>query len=496
MIRFSIRTKLAALLSALSLLLVVAILWVVKASFDKGFQEYLNEAMKRNLVALATNIARHAENPGAWQRFIAEPQQWDRYLREFQINLDGADALRPLQHRPELDDERGPPRPRNRRLEPGPWGPGPGRLPPRGGGRPLWLLDSQQQVIYGPQVSENDRRLLMLTEIKTATGSAGYVASRAVRARDNAADAVFAEQQHRLFLWIAVVAVLSSIVLSWPISRYLVNPVQTLSKAMRVVMQRQYKLRVPVGTNDELGDLANDFNLMAQTLEEHDSKQRQWLADISHELRTPLSVLKGELEAVQDGVMPMDQATVGSLVEEVAQLSRLVDDLHQLTVTQVSHLRYRLEPLNLVDLLTRLASRLENLMHSAKLRYGDQLPSQGAWIDGDAQRLEQLIMNLAQNSVRYTDAGGCVRLTIDVTECVVLSWEDSAPGVEADEIPHLFDRFYRVEKSRQRALGGSGLGLSIVANIAEAHHADICAQPSELGGLLIKIAFPRCVRRV
>lgn len=489
MIRFSVRTKLAALLSVMSLLLVVSILWAVKANFDKGFQEYLNEAAQRNLSALAANVSRHAENSDDWQGFISDPRQWNRLFREYRQRQMGDESLPPPRH-------------------PGPAGalapphaghapftraglPRPGMLPPpHPGGRPVWVLDHNQQVIYGPPLAESDAQHLLRIPITKAGNPVAYVATRKIRVHDNASDKIFAEQQHRLFLWIAVIAVLFSILVSLPVSRYLVTPIQTLSTAMRVLMQRQYDKRVPVTSQDELGELAQAFNVMAQTLQEHDSQQRQWLADISHELRTPLGVLKGELEAVQDGILPLDQTIVVSLLEEVVQLSRLVDDLHQLAVTQASRLRYHIEPTNLSELIARLNPRLENLMSSARLDYQVRLPSQSIWIEGDGQRLEQLIMNLAQNSVRYTHPEGCVRLTVDVAKNVSLCWEDSAPGVDEEDMAHLFDRFYRVEKSRQRALGGSGLGLSIVANIVEAHQATLSAHPSELGGLLIKIEFP------
>lgn len=490
MFRLTIRTKLATLLSILSLLGVGTILWLVKASFDKGFQDYLNEAVQRNLSVLATDISRHANNQDSWQRFITDPQQWDTYFREYRERQETDDS-RPPRRNP--IEPLQPPRPNTpSRANGAPWLQGPGRLPPppRANGRPVWLLDQDQRVIYGPPLPEMPADDLMQITIKTAGHPVAYLATRRVKAHDNAADKIFAEQQHQLFFWIAVAAVFGSVLLSLPVSRYLVTPVQALSKAMHGLMRRQYDQHVPVKSNDELGDLARDFNLMAQTLNAYDSQQRQWLADISHELRTPLGVLKGELEAVQDGIMPFDQTTVASLTEEVVQLSRLVDDLHQLAITQSSHLRYNIAPTNIAELITRLSPRLENLMHSAALDFALQLPSAAVWIDGDSQRLEQLIMNLAQNSVRYTDPGGQVRLKIDVTENVTLIWEDSAPGVDEQDLHHLFDRFYRTEKSRQRAIGGSGLGLFIVSNIAEAHNATLSAQASELGGLSIKIMFP------
>lgn len=495
MLRLSIRTKLALLLSGLSLALVAALLVTVKVSFDQGFQAYLGAELARKMEVLSIKLAEDAASPDDLQRLAAHPRRWEHYLHNaIGVPSDGEETRRDEQLRGHSLSQRrwrqegasveGAGRESLHRMHP----------PPLREGPPIWLLDAQLQVMGQghprlPEVAD-----LQTFPVRVRDALIGYLGVRAPKPLDNAADAVFAAEQHRLFGLAALVAVLISVLLSWPISRYLVTPVQQLAVAMRALMQRQYEQRVPVNSQDELGELAQAFNLMAQTLGEHDVRQRQWLADISHELRTPLAVLKGELEAMQDGIILPDEPAVGSLVEEVAQLSRLVDDLHQLAVTQATHLRYRLQPLDLGALLTQLTPRLQNLMQAGQLQFHLQLPAQPLWIDADRQRLEQLIMNLAQNSVRYTHPGGEVHCQLQLTDTVILSWEDSAPGVDDSDLGHLFDRFYRVEKSRQRAVAGSGIGLSIVANIAAAHHADVSASHSRLGGLRISLMFPRATR--
>src|SRR5690606_1549571 len=175
-------------------------------------------------------------------------------------------------------------------------------------------------------------------------------------------------------------------------------------------------------------------NLMAQTLEEQDRQQRQWLADISHELRTPLGVMKGELEAVEDGLLALDESRVRSLSEEVNQLTRLVDDLHQLAITQVSHLRYEWHTLELNEFLMQMSARLTPLLQQAKLAWILDVLDEPLWIRADSQRLEQLIMNLAQNSIRYTDPGGAVRVTLRGGTNIQLTWQEYAPGVDEKDI--------------------------------------------------------------
>lgn len=464
--KFSLTAKLALVLSALSLVLILTILMVIKTSFDKGFDRYINRSIAVRMDALAEHLV---DNAGALPELIENRRNWERYLRGYYRQLAG-------------DQEAGnEPAPEARSGKEGDL--------MTGGRRYVWLLDGEaKSAMSGP--------IPPLEALKTRPVAVGnevvaHIAWRPVKARDNALDALFAAHQHRLFAWIAFFAVLLSCALAWPLSRFLVNPVRRLSRAMHALMQRDYSQRVVIGSRDEIGMLASDFNLMAQTLEEHDSQQRQWLADISHELRTPLGVLKGELEAIEDGVLSLDDSRVRSLSEEVNQLARLVDDLHQLAVTQMSHLRYRFERLDLAAFMQQLSYRLAPMMQQAGLTWQLETDTGPLWIRADSQRLEQLVMNLAQNSIRYTTAGGRVKVRLSGAESVSLVWEDSEPGISNEELQHLFDRFYRVEHSRQRSLGGSGLGLFIVANIAEAHGVKPRAAASTMGGLQLTFLFDK-----
>jgi len=461
--RFSLTAKLALVLSALSLILVLTTLLLIKTSFDKGFDRYINRSIAGRMEALADNLA---ATPETFGKLLESRRQWDRFLRQYYHDT----AHEQDQNADDVKIKAG--------RDVDPWS---------GGRRYVWLFNAHGDPAFNSNLPH--RELLKLLPVTVDDKVVGFIAWVPVKARDNAMDALFAKRQHRLFAWIALFSVIGSCILAWPLSRYLVNPVRRLSKAMRGLMRRDYQQRVPVESRDELGNLARDFNLMAQTLEEHDSQQRQWLADISHELRTPLGVLKGELEAIEDGVMSLDQSRVRSLSEEVNQLARLVDDLHQLAVTQMSHLRYRLEPLDLSGFMEQLSYRLIPMMQQAGLTWSFTAEKASTLVSADAQRLEQLIMNLAQNSIRYTSTGGQVNVSVRRREKIELLWEDSEPGMEPADIAHLFDRFYRVEHSRQRSLGGSGLGLFIVANIAEAHGAVPQAEASALGGLKITFRF-------
>ncbi|EKD40360.1 MAG: hypothetical protein ACD_75C00075G0001, partial [uncultured bacterium] len=269
-----------------------------------------------------------------------------------------------------------------------------------------------------------------------------------------------------------------------------------LAAATHRMAAGEFSTRVPVTTADELGRLAGDFNTLALTLESNEKARRQWVADISHELRTPLAVLRGEIEAIQDGVRNFDPESLRSLHQEVLRLGRLVDDLHQLSMSDLGALTYRREQQDLVIVLEQSLEfyRPEFVRKNIDLQ-ADLPVSAPVNLFADQERLRQLFANLLDNSLKYTDEQGvvAVRLAIDADK-VLIDFQDSAPRVAESDLPKLFDRLYRVENSRNRATGGSGLGLAICRNIVEAHDGAITASLSPLGGVWIQITFPRARR--
>jgi two-component system sensor histidine kinase BaeS len=214
------------------------------------------------------------------------------------------------------------------------------------------------------------------------------------------------------------------------------------------------------------------------------------MADIAHELRTPVSVLKGEVEALADGVRRPDPAAFVSLGEEIEQLSKLVSDLQALALADAGALELRQERLDLVDLLRQVGEGYRKRLAARNVGLELHLPERQV-LSADPQRLRQLFQNLLENCNRYVDRGGQVRIRIERgADAVQVTVEDSGPGVIAGQRAHLFERFYRAEESRSRASGGSGLGLAICRSIAEAHGGAITAEPSPLGGLAIHVELP------
>jgi two-component system sensor histidine kinase BaeS len=301
----------------------------------------------------------------------------------------------------------------------------------------------------------------------------------------------FIKRQKLALALIAGLMLLVSALLALPVANRLVRPIRALAAGTRRLSAGNYATRVPEESTDELGQLARDFNSLALTLEKNEEARRQWVADISHELRTPLSVLRGEIEALQDGVRQCTPEAIGSLHGEVMRLGRLVDDLYQLAISDLGALSYRKSDVNLAELLEETLDpfRAECARKDIDLVFAPKQTEIPLFADGE--RLHQLFANLLENALKYTDRGGRIEVRLEKgNRAAVVHFLDSAPGVPASELGRLFDRLYRVEGSRSRATGGAGLGLSLCRNIVEAHKGTIKAGTSPLGGLWIIIELP------
>ncbi|MEC9305941.1 MAG: ATP-binding protein, partial [Pseudomonadota bacterium] len=233
-----------------------------------------------------------------------------------------------------------------------------------------------------------------------------------------------------------------------------------------------------------------DFNVLAATLEASRDARARWVSDTAHELRTPLAVLRGEIEAMQDGIRPLDQENLASLAQEVAQLERLVTDLRLLSQSDAGALDIQLAPMNLSECLSGRLADADRWLEESGLALTTQI-SPEVMIRGDAQRLRQLWSNLLDNSCAYTQPPGELQVTLRSEHShAVVTWQDSAPGVPESELTRLTERLYRVEGSRNRASGGSGLGLSIASALVSAHGGTLKASASPLGGLKWTLRFP------
>jgi len=231
-------------------------------------------------------------------------------------------------------------------------------------------------------------------------------------------------------------------------------------------------------------------NQLAGTLEKNRTARQRWMADIAHELRTPVAILKGEIEALADGVRQADERMSTSLREEVDQLSTLIDDLQTLALSDAGALNIQKDSVDLSSLVYQCVDSFRDRLTAREITLDMQVAEE-VILPADQPRLRQLLHNLLENSSRYVQEAGQVRVSLTQNKGgVKLVLEDSGPGLEKEQLDRLFERFYRVEGSRSRSSGGTGLGLSICKNIVEAHGGSIQAEHSAMGGLKIRIILP------
>ena len=318
----------------------------------------------------------------------------------------------------------------------------------------------------------------------------GYLGNLPLRRAPPGLDQLFAESQRRSLVYASLALLPLSALMAWVLTTRIVRPLNQLNSAVARIGDGEFSERLPATRRDELGDLSRQVNRLAGALESNLHARQRWLAEISHELRTPVAVLQAELEAMQDGVINVDDVALTSLHSETTRLSRLIDDLRDLTLADAGALDYQFKQLDFANLVADLLDHAHTRLASAELTL--KLVNNGPlMIDADEQRINQLINNLLQNSLRYTDAGGILDIVVNrLGDHVQMLWADSAPGVPESDLPQLFDPLYRADASRHRASGGSGLGLAIVEKIAKAHGGFVHAETSALGGLAIELRLP------
>ena len=484
-------------LLAASALLVLAMYVISSWSFSRGFIDYVNQNEISRLSPIAERLVYEYEQNGrTWDWVDASD------LRQFNPGRNSNGKSRQdTRQRLKIDDQvngpgrAGQDRPPSPAERSGDNSPQTRRSRERRPGPKLVLVDENKSVLVGRLNPKATMQWVDLTSNDQTIAYLGFPRNPRV---DRHFDKVFEDKQKKTFGWTALAMILFSALLSIPLADRIVRPLLKLNKAVDEISGGNYAHRLDSQRKDELGDLASNINTLGMTLEKNRDARQRWIAEISHELRTPLAIMRGEIEAVQDGVRVLDKVTVNSLHSEVMSLGRLINDLHTLSMSDVGALNYQMEALDLSELLeTFLTINKPVLAHHA-IECSFTKPDR-AQLQGDAQRLEQLFTNLLQNTCRYTDSGGQLhvelhRTIVDGHEQLEIDWFDSSPGVAASALPQLFDPLFRTDGSRNRELGGSGLGLSIVKRIVEAHDGTISANNSSLGGLHINIRFPTNMR--
>ncbi|GCB04274.1 ATP-binding protein [Ralstonia sp. SET104] len=503
---FGITSKLFVALFMLSIVVALAMGAAVRWRFDANFLDYVNAREAERMAALAQGVEAAYAQHGNWDFLRNDRGAWFRLLRResahARANGMGGDRPEPQAGRrfgpfpPGMDHDM--PAPSGPPSGPPPGPPPAGTLPPHPPGEPpmphspIWLLDAGRNVIIGegPPLGPNAQ----WHELHHNGQTVGWLAMPPRMRVPEGADQAFQAQQLRATWIIAGLSVLLAALVAVLLARGLLAPMRRLTEAARRMADGDYATRVDVHSRDELGGLAADFNHLATSLEANQKMRRQLTADISHELRTPLAVLRGELEALEDGVRPLSATSLASLQAEVATLSKLIDDLYELSLADVGALAFHMEPLDLADTVCSAVQGFTPRLMEKRIALQLDVPaapSHATLISGDPQRLRQVMQNLLENTLRYTDAGGTLRVHIHQDgDWQQIDVQDSAPGVPEAMLPRIFDRLFRVDASRSRAQGGAGLGLSLCQTIVAAHGGTIEAKPSPLGGLWIAIRLP------
>ena len=454
----------------------IALLAVINSwSFNRGFSKYVLDTATQRLGPTVEALQDAYIEYDGWEWVETEPY----LLRE--VWQFGRPVERPLGRA--IDNRR------QDRPNPDVEVRGVGRGERRGDGRGrLVLLDSERKTLLGQPIPP-DRLVALPIIVEEQT--VGYLGFREPRGIPGDLAAVFTKQQLRSYAYAAVAMVVLSAILAIVLASRVVRPILSVKKAVQTISGGDYEHQIETKRQDEVGDLARNINQLSQTLKNNQTARQQWMAEISHELRTPVAVLQGELEAMQDGITAVNEEAVDSLHAESVRLGLLINDLHDLSMSDVGALDYQMQAVDVGDILQQRLQASHTLMTQAGLNVSLDIPAMPILINGDSKRLAQLFDNLSQNSIRYTETDGniVIRLTKERNECV-LDWSDSSPGVSDDQLPKLFNALYRTDDSRSRETGGSGLGLAIVKKIIDAHGASVRAYHSDMQGLGIQIRFP------
>lgn len=307
---------------------------------------------------------------------------------------------------------------------------------------------------------------------------------------DDPGQAFLAAVQRALLL-AAIAAVALALVAGLLVSRRLTSPLRRLTGAASAIAAGDLSQRVDTVGEDELAELGRTFNGMAASLEDAETLRQHVMADVAHELRTPLTVIQGNLQAMLDGVYPLDQAQIAGLYDETRLLTRLVDDLRDLALAEAGQLRLDAQPLDLREVAQVAVANFGPPAESIGVQLDLEMDAIEAVVVGDRDRLGQIVRNLLGNALRHTPPGGSIIVRVEQSERQVrLIVKDTGSGITPEDLPYVFDRFYRADKSRSRRGGGAGLGLAIARQLALAHGGDLTVESAPGQGATFTLTLP------
>lgn len=314
----------------------------------------------------------------------------------------------------------------------------------------------------------------MLSPFRDTSIGTLYLSAPSATAASLAALGVLYTQVGRYFLWGGLIAVAIATLMTFILSRRTLSPMRALTASARSIGRGDFSHRVEIRDRGDMGELAKAFNTMANDLERLEKLRRDLVADTAHELRTPLSNLRGYLEAIRDGVVTPDPQTIDSLNEEVALLTRLVNDLQELALADAGQLKMVFQEEDVREIVNQSAAAVKASALAKGLSLTVKVADEPLPCSIDAQRIRQVLHNLLSNAIIHTPSGGTIVVEAKRTDSFIeMSVADDGEGIPEDELSNVFERFYRVDKSRSRSTGGHGLGLTIAKRIVEAHGGSI-----------------------
>jgi len=428
----------------------------------RNFDKYMEKVKLKEFALMADNIATFYEAHGGLELIIERRFPLDKALK-------GVRDFRPPKPRPGFDRKKRPPKQPLDRI--------------------ATIFDLDKHPIAGPPNKFNESHVFPIEVNGEIVAYLGILKIQYLM--KNEFSEGFIKGQATLIVITIVIVLIITILLTWLATKNMLSPLKVLNSATKRVAERDFDVDIEVHSKDELEDLANNFNDMVNTLKDYELKQSRWISDISHELRTPLSVITGSLEAIQDGVREPDKSTLNGIYQNGIRMKKLVNELHDITLAESGSMHMQKTKVDVAHELNSLIDFYSVRFTEFKTELHFECEMSDVFISADLTRINQVFINILENIIKYAQKPGEVFVNcINTCEDIVITFEDTGPGVGEKHLPHLFDRLYRVDASRNRVTGGSGLGLSICRFIIENHYGEIRAYKNDKGGLGIEIKLP------
>jgi two-component system sensor histidine kinase BaeS len=347
------------------------------------------------------------------------------------------------------------------------------------------------------QMTEQFREYLIVQHMETSQqGMIGHkVGNTTMTMIMGPLEETFLTSVHKSLVWVGMAVLAAGLAASYALARSITVPLRNLSRAAEQIEQGNFDQKVPIETKDEVGHLAAIFNEMAETLAINANLRRQFLANIAHELRTPLAIIQGHLEGMVDGVIEPSKDQLASLHEEAIHLNRLITDLRDLSLAEVRQLAMEKSITDVNQIVSKAVYMLKPLSDEKDINVNCTLEEGLPEIEADIDRISQVFYNILVNAIRYSPAKSIIKVVTQKTEVegqpwIKISVADQGPGIAQEDIPYIFDHFYRGDKSRDRKSGGSGLGLAVVKQLVEIHGGQVTVESKLAEGSIFVVLLP------